>query len=137
MRNEITAVTSVENFTMGGWETYRKGVLLTCDVDAAQKRINHAVERSNGFNETSVELNAGLTSYLFWDEDQPIGITSGDWVVAVCADKGGVIVTFWDTDTLFVDPLDLETQWIDVLALARRFFAIEQSEQEPDLELFC
>ncbi|NKX37330.1 hypothetical protein HGG70_05200 [Rhodobacteraceae bacterium R_SAG4] len=134
MKTEITAVAQIENFNLGDFTTYTKGVLVTCDAEAAMRRVwRAAIGALPWTGETVDTIIKGRNSHLFWGNEQPSGLVCDDWIVAVDADKGGVIVTR-NVDFCDDEPLDLGKEWIDVLDRLRNFFAIEQVDEEPDYE---
>ena len=120
-------ITGVERVTIEG----AVAALIRCDKQAALERCYHAYNGCNEDTDTDVILHPEYgTARIIYGCDEPFGLVCGPWEIFVSSDHDGVVVCkqegYWGDDAVNID---LENEWIDVLAIVRNFFALPRAAE--------
>lgn len=120
-------ITGVERITIEHGAT---AALIKCDKQAALERCYFAYNGCDEDANTQFKLHEEYgTARVEFIADEPAGLSCGPWVIYVGIEHDGVVVMkqegYYGDEC---DSIDLENEWIDVLAIVRNFFALPRSQ---------
>lgn len=127
-----TEVTAVERITFDG----TIAALLVCDAEKAQQRINTLTHTQSFWSdEVEFEMFAkGVNARTIYDCDGIVyGLRTAQWNLVL--HERGIVIGKTDDLQDQVD-VEMETDWIDLLAIVRRFFALDLTAEPKELEEF-